>query len=573
MDLIKTGIGLTKTIKNVGRLREIVSIFARHGFDEFITSGMTSRIPDFVLPKSHKGIKAELASREDREWPEVIGFRLRQCFEEMGPAFIKFGQLLASREDLFDPAFTQEMSLLRDKVKPIPFTDMKSAVEHSLGKKVEEVFESIQDEPIGTASIGVVYRAKLLDGTSVVLKVRRPNIEKEINTDFAILKFLALQAERVSDEVKYLGVSRIIHDFTISLQTELNFNVEALNAKRFAKNLATHDTRKIYIVPEIYQEHCSESLLVMQEMKGTPFSNTEKIKPVMKDVQDNLVYGVEIFMKTFLKDGFFHADLHGGNFFYLENGQIGIIDFGLMGSLGNRSRKNFIAIIYALITYNYENLIYEFLDVADYEEVPDIDHLIQDVRDALSPYVGLTVQQTNFSLVFLAVVRTLKKHQLYLPREWYIVFRSLITLDGVGKSVGIDLDIFAVFEKDIHEIIKSAVNRDDLLEEGLWTARDIITSSRTFPRHLKWFLKTWSKNGYKFEVIHSGHENSIKSISSSIVFLGFAILSGVLFYSGVSFLKVDMIQHWRHVPIMTWALWTAGLGMLVLGLGYLKEKN
>lgn len=573
MDLIKTGIGLTKTIKNVGRLREIVTIFARHGFDEFVTSGMTSRIPDFVLPKSHKGIKAELASREDREWPEVIGFRLRQCFEEMGPAFIKFGQLLASREDLFDPAFTQQMSLLRDKVKPIAFTEMKSAVELSLGKKVEDVFETIQDVPIGTASIGVVYRAKLLDGTSVVLKVRRPNIEKEISTDFAILKFLALQAERVSDEVKYLGVSRIIHDFTISLQTELNFNVEALNAKRFAKNLAVHDVRKVYVVPEIYQEFCSESLLVMQEMKGTPFSNTEKIKPVMKDVQDNLLYGVEIFMKTFLKDGFFHADLHGGNFFYLENGQIGLIDFGLMGSLGNRSRKNFIAIIYALITYNYENLIYEFLDVADYEEVPDIDHLIQDVRDALSPYVGLTVQQTNFSLVLLAVVRTLKKHQLYLPREWYIVFRSLITLDGVGKSVEIDLDIFAIFEKDIHEIIKSAINKDDLLEEGLWTARDIVTSSRTFPRHLKWFLKTWSKNGYKFEIMHSGHENAVKSISSAIVFLGFAILSGVLFYSGVSFLKAEMIQHWRQVPIITWALWTAGLGMLVLGLGYLKEKS
>lgn len=554
-------------------MREIVSIFARHGFDEFITSGVTSYIPDFVLPKSKKGIKDELASREDREWPEVIGFRLRQCFEEMGPAFIKFGQLLASREDLFDPAFTQQMSLLRDKVKPIAFSQMRSSVEISLGKKIEEVFSEVEDAPIGTASIGVVYRAKLLDGTGVVLKVRRPNIEKEIQTDFGILKFLALQTERVSSEIKYLGVSRIIHDFTISLQTELNFNIEALNAKRFAKNLAAHDVKNVYVVPEIYQEYCSEALLVMQEMKGIPFSNTEKIIPVMKDVQENLLYGVELFMKTFLKDGFFHADLHGGNFFYLDNGQIGLIDFGLMGSLGTRSRKNFIAIIYALVTYNYENLIYEFLDVADYDEVPDIDHLIQDVRDALSPFVGLTVQQTNFSLVLLSVVRTLKKHQLYLPREWYIVFRSLITLDGVGKSVQIDLDIFAIFEKDIQEIIKNAINKDDLLEEGLWTARDIVTSSRTFPRHLKWFLKTWSKNGYKFEVIHTGHENSVRSISSAIVFLGFAILSGVLFYSGVSFFNGEMIQSWKQVPLMTWMHWAAGLGLLAFGLGYLKERS
>lgn len=572
MDIIKTGIGLGKTIKNVGRLREMASVFARHGFDEFITYGVTSKIPNFALPKASKGIKEELKQKEDREWPEVIGYRLRQCFEELGPAFIKFGQLLASREDLFDPAFTEEMAKLRDNVRAIPFSEVKGTFEQDLGQPTEEVFSSIEEAPIGTASIGVVYRGQLKSGEKVVIKVRRPGIEKEIATDFSLLHFMATQAEKVSDEVRYLGVSRIIKDFTLSLQVELNFNIEAMNAARFKKNLEKHDTQKVFRIPKIYEDYSCETILVMEEMVGIPFSHKEEILPVLDKVQSNLLYGVEIFMKTLLKDGFFHADLHGGNFFYLETGEIGLIDFGLMGALSKKSRKNFIAIIYALTTYNYENLVYEFLDVAEYEEIPDIDLLIQDVRDALAPFVGLTVQQTNFTLVLLTVIKALKKHRLYLPRDWYIVFRSLMTLDGVGRSIDLDLDLLKLFEKDIHEIIQDSFSKEDLIEEGIWSAKDIMSSARVFPRHLKWFLKNWSKKGYAFELIHSGHEEAAKSLSSSIVFLGHALLSAVFFYSGVSLIEATILS-WRDVPLIVWPIWLLSFAFFISGLKHYRRHQ
>jgi ubiquinone biosynthesis protein len=572
MDIIKTGIGLGKTIKNVGRLREMASIFARHGFDEFITYGVTSKIPNFALPKSTRGIKEELKQREDREWPEVIGFRLRQCFEELGPAFIKFGQLLASREDLFDPAFIEEMAKLRDKVRAIPFSEVKEVFEQDLGQKTEDVFSFIEETPIGTASIGVVYRGELLSGEKVVVKVRRPHIEREIATDFSLLHFMATQTEKVSDEVRYLGVSRIIKDFTLSLQVELNFNIEAMNARRFKKNLEKHDTKNVFKIPEIYEQYSCETILVMEEMVGIPFSHKEKILPVLDKVQNKLVYGVELFMKTLLKDGFFHADLHGGNFFYLETEEIGLIDFGLMGALSKKSRKNFIAIIYALTSYDYENLVYEFLDVAEYEEIPDIDLLIQDVKDALAPFVGLTVQQTNFTLVLLTVIKALKKHRLYLPRDWYIVFRSLMTLDGVGRSIDLDLDLLKLFEKDIHEIIQDSFSKEDLIEEGIWSAKDVMSSARVFPRHFKWFLKSWSKKGYAFELIHSGHEKAIKSLSSSIVFLGHAFLSAVFFYSGVSLLEADVMT-WRDVPIIVWPVWGLSLAFFIAGLKHYRRHQ
>ncbi|MBT3583851.1 MAG: hypothetical protein HN509_03010 [Halobacteriovoraceae bacterium] len=571
MDLIRTSLNITKTIRNVTRLREIVSVFARNGFDEFITSPVAAKIPNFVLPKSKRSLRQEMEEKGDIDWGQSIGFRLRKCFEELGPAFIKFGQLLSSREDIFDKSFINEMKLLRDKVKPIQFSEVRESIEESLNKPIDSVFESIDEHPIGTASIGVVFKAILKSGEDVVIKVRRPGIEKTMETDFSILLYLSSQVERVSDEVKFLGLSRIVSDFAISLQNELNFNVEALNADKLRRNIASHDKQKTFLIPVVYKDLTSEGLLVMERLKGIPFSDQAQISLVKDELTEKLTEGLQIFLKSFLKDGFFHADLHGGNFFYLDNGQIGIIDFGLMGTLSAKARKSFIAIVYSMLTFNYENLVYEFLDVAEYETIPDVPPLIHDVRDALSPYIGLTVQQTNFTQVFQEVMGTLRKHQLYIPRDWFVVFRGLITLDGVGKSVGVDFDIFGMLEGDIQEIIKDTYSKDELLEEAIWTGRDILGSSRIFPRHLKWFLREWAKKGYAHELIHRGHEDSVNSITGALSFLGFYFIAGLLILSGVLMVQGLDVRHWTDVPYLSWIFWGLSIFFLFRGGRSLKK--
>ncbi|MBP9680446.1 MAG: hypothetical protein KBD76_03490 [Bacteriovorax sp.] len=575
MDLIKAGMGLSKTIRNVGRLQEIVLVFAKHGFDEFITKTVTGKIPNFVLPKSKKRISEELADKSEKDWNQVLGFRLRKCFEELGPAFIKFGQLLCSREDIFHQSFIDEMGMLRDKVKPIPLQDVLPAIEKSLGKKINQVFRVVDPDAIGTASIGVVYRAILLDGSAVVIKVRRPGIEKEIETDFSILMYLAHQAEKVSAELRYMGVSRVISDFSFTLQRELNFNIEALNSERLKKNLEKHDERNLYYIPKIYKEYSSEDILVIEELKGIPFSQNELILENKEELVPKLEYGVQLFLKTFLKDGFFHADLHGGNFFYLNEGlnkgRIGLIDFGLMGSLSKNGRHHFIAIVYALISYNYENLVYEFLDVAEYDNIPDIDGLIRDVRDGLSPFVGLSVKQTNFSDLLSVVLNTLKKHQIYLPREWYIIFRALITIDGVGRSIGIDLNIFGILEGDINEIVESTFNKDELMEEAAWAARDVTSSLRVLPRHVRWFLRDFAKKGYAVEVKNTGYEKEFSALSGALVFLGFTLIAAVFAFSGVFVLGVREVHTWSDVPTLSWISWSLGLLLFSSGVSSLKK--
>lgn len=575
MDLIRAGLGLSKTIRNAGRLQEIVLVFARHGFDEFITNNVKAKIPNLILPKSKKKITDELANKSEKDWNQILGFRLRKCFEELGPAFIKFGQLLSSREDLFHPSFLEEMSMLRDKVKPVPFADVLPSIESSLGKKINEIFKSVDSKAIGTASIGVVFRAVLLDGTPVVIKVRRPGIEKEIETDFSILIFLATQAERVSAELRYLGITRILNDFSYTLQRELNFNIEALNCERIKKNLEKHDDKKLYYIPNVYKEYTSEEVLVIEELKGIPFSNSNLILEKKDEIAPKMEYGIQLFLKTFLKDGFFHADLHGGNFFYLvdgiNDGKIGLIDFGLMGSLSKKGRHHFIAIVYALLSYNYENLVYEFLDVAEYDNIPDIDGLVRDVRDGLSPFIGLSVKQTNFSDLLNVVLSTLKKHQIFLPREWYIIFRALVTIDGVGKNLGIDLNIFGILESDIHEIVKSTFSKEELMEEGAWIARDLTSTLRILPRHIRWFLRDFANKGYAIEVKNTGYEKEFSALIGSLLFLGFSLLAGVFVFSGIFIIGAKEIHGLSEVPTISWALWSLGLLLFSSGIGSLKK--
>lgn len=574
MDIIKTSIGISKTIKNVGRLREILATFSKNGLDDIlITTGLYTFLPNFVLPKSRKSTGKLYAENTAEEFWPVFGAKLRKSFEELGPTFIKLGQLLATREDLFNEHFILEMNKLRDKVKGPPFSKTKHILEKSLGKNTNDIFKSVQEEPIGAASIGVVYDGVLKDGTEVVIKIRKPKIKKFIEGDLAILSFLVAQAERVTSEIKYLGISKLIEDFKVSLRHEIDFRTEAKNAERLRVNLERVDTNRIFHIPLIFKEFSSEDILVMEYLKGIPFSNYHEAMKVKDVIQDKLEEGVRLFIHSLLVDGFFHADLHGGNFFLLEDHTIGLIDFGLVGSLGKKSRIHLVAILYALVNHNYDNLVYEFLDVADYDYAPDIDKLIRDVKDDLTPFVGLTAKEIDIAYLLKTVISILSKHRIYLPREWFVIFRALITLDGVGKSLDMDMDIFSVIEENIKEVVKNYLTMENTLEEVLWTAKDIFFSLRMFPRHLRWFLRDLAKNQYAFEIRNSGYEKELKRLSNSLNFIGICIVGTVFILSGSFMLKDVTVTVLNDIPTISWIFWTMGALTFMFGLRTMLRKK
>lgn len=574
MDLIKTGIRVGKTIRNAGRLKEIATVFAKNGFDEFLRHAPLSKIlPGFVLPHSDQTIEKELEDKELGDWNRILGSRLRICFEELGPAFVKLGQLLSSRSDIFEPAFIDEMKSLRDKVKGIPFEEARTAIEKSLGKKIEDCFSSIDSQPVGTASIGIVYKATLKDGSPVVIKLRRPDIKRLIEVDFSILLFLVGRIEKMSSEFRAIGVSRILRDFSTRIKGELNFTVEAFSCERLKKNIAIHDSEGLVVLPKIYKEYSSESMLVMEYLKGISFNNTARIMPYRDEILPKLEAAVKIYVKTFLQDGFFHADLHQGNFLLLDNGQIGILDFGLVGHLSKKGRKNFLAIIYSLLSHNYETLVYEFLDVAEYEQIPDVENLISDIRDVLIPFAGMTVKEVNSGILLQESLKILSKHKIYLPREWFIVFRSLIVLDGVGKSMEMDQDLFMLIEDDVKKLLQTSLSKDELLEETLWMAKDLLGTLRMFPRHAKWFMRDFTRKGHALEVINKGYEKEFIALNGALVFLGFAFLGGVFLLAGVYVLGDSEPPAIAEIPLMSVIFWFLSCIFILRGLWAIRKKS
>lgn len=562
MDLIKTGIGITKTIKNVSRFREILTVLSRHGFSELIVkSGLDKVIPGFVLPSRVSELKDIDLSNEN--WWQVFGEQLRLSFEELGPSFIKVGQLMATREDILDPALIKELKLLQNKVKGIPFDVAKKVIEENLGKRLTDVFLTIDENAIGTASIGVVYKAQLLDGQKVVVKVRRPGITKLILTDFEILAYIVQKLEKVSAEIKFLGMSKMIADFFKSTQNELNFMVEAQNCERLRRNLERIDKDGSLVVPRVYKEFSTTEVLVLEFLDGKPFNEFRSLEELGPDMVEKLEKSIELFTHTLLADGFFHADLHGGNFFVLKDRKIGIIDFGLMGTLSKKNRANLIAILYAVITYNFDNLVYEFLDVAEYESVPDHEELIRDIKDAVGPYIGLSVKETNMTELVRNLISTLSKHQLYLPREWFIIFRALMTLDGVGKGIGMDLNIFKVLEKDLPGLVSELLSRKNAQEELVWVAKDIISSLRIVPKHLKWFLKESSQNNYSLELRLRDFDKLSKGINRSLYILALSFLACIFILCGSLFVRNVNIVTFYDVPLLTWIFWAFAAYLMV----------
>ncbi len=569
MDIIRTGIGITKTIKNVGRFREILTVLARHGFSELIVkSGLDKLIPGFVLPARVSELKREDLTTE--EWWTVFGTQLRLSFEELGPSFIKLGQLLATREDILDAGLIRELKLLQNKVKGIPFDVAKRVIEDSLGKKIEEVFRFINEDAIGTASIGVVYKAELLSGEKVVVKVRRPGIAKLIMTDFEILLYIVQKLEKASTDIRFLGLSKAISDFFKSTQNELNFQVEAQNCERLKQNLAAIDKDQYIVVPKVYKEFSSSEILVLEYLDGRPFNEFHSLQELGEDVVVKLEKSIELFTHTLLADGFFHADLHGGNFFVLKDRRIGIIDFGLMGTLSKKQRSNLIGILYAVITHNYDNLVYEFLEVAQYDSVPDHEELIRDIKDSISPYVGLSVQETNMSELVRNLIKTLSKHELYLPREWFIIFRALITLDGVGKSIGLDINIFKLLDKDMPKLINELLSRKNAQEEVMWIAKDLLSSLRIVPKHMKWFLKEVSKNNYALEHRIQGLENLTNQFSRALYILGLSMLACIFILSGTLFALNRELLSPYDIPVISWIFW-AFAGYLLVRISTLRK--
>lgn len=556
MSLVSRGLQIRRTLRNAGRMRTIVSVFAKHGFAELAERLGLGR---FIL---EKWMPDEASAH--RSVPE----RIRISFEELGPTFVKLGQLLASRPDLVPEEWSNEFARLHDRVQPLPFDQIDRVLREDLGEDYRSAFHSIDEEPLGSASIAQVHAAVLHDGRRVVLKVQRPGIAAKIKDDVNVLFFLADVVETYIPESKAFRPQDIVQEFFEALSIETNFIAEANNIRRFQENF--RDEPKIKI-PTVEMSLVTERVLCMERLDGVPLSSDRALEQGA-DRQDILRTGLRTYLKMVFMDGLFHGDLHAGNFLIYPDNRIGLIDFGQVGRLNSKTQSSIANMMLALSREDYERLAAEYLDLAPYSETADADALARDLRNLVAPYFGMTLRNVKLGQILMSSAGIAGAHQVSVPAELMLFFKSLIGIEGLGRRIDPDFDILSHALEFAGELVRHQYDPAKLTYELAQLTKDSKSLIASLPRQMHHWIRKVNSPGYASRIRIEEAEDLRKTFETSfhLIFLGLVIAALLLSSSVLAVFPAQQLI--LGLPALAVIGYTVALGLgIVAFFNYIRK--
>jgi ubiquinone biosynthesis protein len=465
-------------MRELPRLHEITSVFIRHGLGDLVRRAGIAGVLERAGQVLHWRERAESVRLEPPQ-------RMRMALEELGPAFIKLGQLMATRVDLFPPAWITEFEKLQAEVAPVPFGDLLPDLERALGRSPFEVFRDVDTTAYAAASIAQVHRAKLQDGTPVVLKIRRPGIRAKIEADLRLLARVAEMVESDLPEARRYRPAEVAAQFTRSLEREIDFATETRNIQRFAKNF---DGDPQVLIPKVYPEYTSEVLLVQDHVEGITASNPAAIDAAGLDRRKLAVLGVQAFLKQILTHGFFHADPHPGNVIFLPDHRMVMLDFGMVGRLSPQRRTQVTDLLAGLARMEEEAMIEVLLDWAGDAYVDeaklraDVDELVFDYEDV--PLKSIRIG--NVVRHFSAIVRD---HSIVLPSDLSMMLKALITLEGLGRQYDPDVNIIDHLAPLLRSALDERYQPAQLWRRGRGAVASLLNVAGSVPRDFARLLR------------------------------------------------------------------------------------
>jgi ubiquinone biosynthesis protein len=555
MKLLRTGRQLGQAVKNIQRLRQIISVFVRHGFADVVDRMDLGKF----LPSRMRSSPEEEA---DKTTPE----RLRLAFEELGPTFVKLGQLLSTRSDLLPENFIDEFTRLQDNVQPLPFEVVRSVVERELGRKIDEAYSFFDPAPLAAASIGQVHEATLLTGEKVVVKVQRPEIEKVIETDISLLAFLAGLLEKYVPETRVIAPRVIVEEFFRTLSFELDYLVEANNMLKVSENMSSVPE---IVIPKVYRSLSTQKILTLEKFEGVRLNDLKALDQLGVDRKKIVEVGAKAFFKAVMIDGLFHGDLHGGNLFVLPGNRLGIVDFGIVGRLSQKSRDQLANMVMALVSEDYETLCYEYAELGASSVSIDFEGFQREVRNTLSPYTGLALADLNVGRVLIEATKIATKFKIQVPGDWMIVFKAILTIEGMGRTLDPEFDLLTAGQSLIKDLVRNQYSVQRMTKELLWVTKDIASLFKVLPRQVRWMFRKFNSNDFAFEIkspdlqgVRTQLDLNGRRISSSILIGGCFIASSIA-------LQHTSDRHIGHYPVAAIIYFVIG-SLLLAGL-FLKS--
>ena len=469
------------TVRDLGRLQDIASVLIRWGFGDVVKRiGMAG-----VLEKAGRLLHWQAV--EEGRLRMDVPTRLRCTLQDLGPTFVKLGQVLATRVDLLPPAWIDELGKLQNAVPALPWDEVLPQLREDLGAEPEAVFARVEHEPLAAASLAQAHRAWLADGSAVVLKIRRPRIRDTVEADLRLLKHLAVIVEKNLPELRRYHPQRIVQQFSASLRRELDFAAECRNAERIAHNFAGRDD---IVIPRVYWQWTCERLNVQECLEGVPGRDLAAVDALGLDRVQLARTGAGLVLKMVLEDGFFHADPHPGNIFYMPDGAIGVIDFGMVGRVTEQRRFQIVRLLHGLVVHDSAAVAEVLADWT--EENNDIDEVrLQESADVfVDQYRGVPLKDLRMGAMLGDVTAMLREHGLSLPADLALMIKAFLTLEGMGRQLDPDFDMASEARPYLERAMLERFAPDVLVRRGRRTLSGLVDLLRDMPRDVHRLLQS-----------------------------------------------------------------------------------
>ena len=530
---------LTKTSS---RQREILEVVLRNGWGYM--RGLLTR---------GKAEEPRLPS------PEV----LRKILVELGPFYVKFGQLLSTRPDLLSPRYIEALTALQARVPPVPWSEIEFILRKQLQQPLDTVFAAIVTEPVAAGSIAQTHRATLANGQEVALKVQRPGIDRIVTQDIALFKVIAELASRTEAGQNYDLVA-LAEEFTTAVKAELDFTQEAHFTDQLRDNLSTSrwfDASQL-IVPKVYWEITTEKLLVLEWLKGTPILEAnlpDGQLPNRRQEITTLLF--RAFTQQIYLDGFFHADPHPGNLFYLEDGRVALIDCGMIGRVDPRTQQLLSEMLLAVVDIDAKRCAQLTLELAQSGQPPSMVRLENDFERMLRKYYNLSLSQINFSQVFYEILQVARNNKLKLPSNMGLYAKSLANLEGVARALNPEINLLDEIRPLMPDLFQRQLLGTTPLQTFLRTALDLKSISLQSPRQFEVLLDRLSSETLQWNVRIEDIEPLRRSLGysanrlSSSVLVGSLIIGAAIISTGASTPELALISNILFAAASFVGLW------------------
>lgn len=519
-----------RTYRNLARYRQILAILFKYGFGDLI---------DLLKIEQYIEVGLQLISKNRRDVSEKLSRakRIRMAIEELGPTYIKLGQILSSRPDFIPDDFRRELSKLQDRVPPFAFSDVNKIVETEIGGSLEARFDFFDEQPFASASIGQVHRAGLPDGEVVAVKVQRPGIKRIIEVDLEIMLHLATLMERNIKEIALYKPVKIVEEFARTLEREIDYKIEATSMERFARDFLDDPT--VYI-PKVFRDTTTERVLTMELVDGIKVSEIEKLEAVGLDRKKITASGADFYLKQVFNYGFFHADPHPGNIFVLPDNVICLLDFGMTGSVDRQTREEFVDLIDSVIHQHESRATQVLLKLTYWDDEPDIRMLEKDVADFMGQHLYKPLKDIEIGKLLNRLLELSSRHRLMIPPDLFLMMKTLTVIEGVALMLDPDFDMIAKSEPFIKRVKLAKFYPDRIAGDLIKLGSEMLQFVQQFPKDMLEITRLIRQQKLSFKTENKGleamlatHDQISNRLSFSVIIAALIIGSALIVISEI----------------------------------------